>query len=63
MSLSSMYHFSTSVISGGLLFANSHPSTAYSTQDQVAGYEAQQTDLQTAGCEKVFAEQQHAGPR
>jgi hypothetical protein len=29
MSLSSMYHFSTSVISGGLPLASSHPSTAY----------------------------------
>jgi hypothetical protein len=29
MSVSSMYHFSTSVISGGLPLASSHPSTAY----------------------------------
>lgn len=28
-----------------------------STLDQIAGYEAQQTDLQAVGCEKVFAEQ------
>jgi hypothetical protein len=32
MLLSLMYHFSTSVISGGLPLASSHPSTAYCQQ-------------------------------
>jgi DNA invertase Pin-like site-specific DNA recombinase len=35
-----------------------------STIDQVAGFEAQQRDLEAAGCEKVFQEQTSAvGPR
>ena len=35
-----------------------------STIDQVAGFEAQQRDLEAAGCEKTFREQTSAvGPR